>query len=191
MSRPDSRTWIRSVARRPRAPRRPPRPSPPLRFIPHCIQNGEWWTHGLPRAVGGRVFATEPRRQQASRPPRPPGTSSSEAATLEDDLSPWWWTHRPDPGAAIGEPFEHDSRTASGAGGRPAGAALESAPGRAVAARRFRRREGGARRGRRWKSPGPKVDGTPVIRPTVTARRRLDSASSSSPSARAAAGEMR
>ena len=48
----------------------------------------------------------------------------------------------------------------------PPGAALESAPGRAVAARRFRRRGGGARRGRRWKSTGPKVDRTPLIRPT-------------------------
>ena len=64
---------------------------------------------------------------------------ATEAAALEDDLSPWWWTHRPAPGAAIGEPFEHDSRTASGAGGRPRGAALESAPGRVVAARRPRR----------------------------------------------------
>ena len=92
----------------------------------------------MPSAVVVALFATEPRRQRASRPPRPrPGTSSSapsvatEAAALdEEDLSPWWWTHRPAPSAAIGEPFEHDSRSASGAGGRPAGgAALESAPG--------------------------------------------------------------
>ena len=91
----------------------------------------------MPSAVVVALFATEPRRQRASRPPRPrPGTSSSapsvatEAAALdEEDLSPWWWTHRPAPSAAIGEPFEHDSRSASGAGGRPAGgAALESAP---------------------------------------------------------------
>ena len=46
---------------------------------------------------------------------------ATEAAALEDDLSPAWWTHRPASGTAIGEPFEHDSRTASGAGGRPAG----------------------------------------------------------------------
>ena len=60
---------------------------------------------------------------------------ATEAAALEDDLSPAWWTHRPASGAAIGEPFEHDSRTASGAGGRPAGGSPGVRPRtRAVAA---------------------------------------------------------
>ena len=69
---------------------------------------------------------------------------------------------RRNPGAAIGE--SRSSTTAAPPAARPhapQGAVLESAPGRAVAARRFRRRGGGARRGRRWKSPGPQVDGTP------------------------------
>ena len=57
-------------------------------------------------------------------------------------------SHRPAPGGAIGEPFEHDR---AARGDAPLGAALESAPGRAVAARRFRQRGGGARCGRRWK----------------------------------------
>ena len=110
----------------------------------------------MPSAVVVALFATEPRRQRASRPPRPrPGTSSSapsvatEAAALEEDLSPWWWTHRPAPSAAIGEPFEHDSRSASGAGGRPAGGQPCLPPGgMAGAARRFRRKQDGGRRQR-------------------------------------------
>ena len=89
----------------------------------------------MPSAVVVELFATELRHQRASRPSRPrPGTSSSapsvatEAAALEEDLSPWWWTHRPAPSAAIGEPFEHDRRSASGAGGRPAGGQPWSLP---------------------------------------------------------------
>ena len=59
---------------------------------------------------------------------------ATEAAALEDDLSPGWWTHRPAPSAAIGEPFEHDSRSASGAGGRPAGGQPWSPPPRRAGA---------------------------------------------------------
>ena len=82
-----------------------------------------------------------------------PGTSSSapsvatEAAALEDDLSSAWWTHRPASGAAIGEPFEHDSRTASGAGGRPAGGSPGVRPRTRGSPRRFRRRQSGTRPG--------------------------------------------
>ena len=127
-------------------------------------------------------------RRALRRRPRPVAT---EAAALEDDLSPVVVDSQPPPAPRSASRSSTTAAPPAARADAPRGAALESAPGRALAARRFRRREGGARRGRRWKSPGPKVDGTPVIRPTVTARRRLDSASSSSPSARAAAGEMR
>ena len=53
----------------------------------------------------------------------------------------------------------------------PRGAALESAPEPAIAARRFRWPGGGARRGRRWKSPGPKLMGTPFVGSTTRPRR--------------------
>ena len=56
----------------------------------------------------------------------------------------------------------------------PAGAALESAPGRAVAARRFRWRGGGARRGRRWNPLAPKLTEPRFIRPRTSPQQRPD-----------------
>ena len=95
---------------------------------------GWWWTHGLPRTVGGRVFATEPRRQRASRPPRPPGTSSS-ARPSPRRRPPSRTTCRrrgglTDPPAAP-RSASRSSTTAAPPAARadaPQGAALESAP---------------------------------------------------------------
>ena len=123
------------------------------------------------------MFATEPRRQRASRPPRPPGTSSS-ARPSPRRRPPSRTTCRrrgglTDPPAAP-RSASRSSTTAAPPAARadaPQGAALESAPEPAIAARRFRWPGGGARRGRRWKSPGPKLMGTPFVRSTTRPRR--------------------
>ena len=47
------------------------------RVTPVDIRDAPATGEASPEPFGGRVFATEPRRQRASRPPRPPGTSSS------------------------------------------------------------------------------------------------------------------
>ena len=90
------------------------------------------------------MFATEPRRQRASRPPRPPGTSSS-ARPPPRRRSPSRTTCRRGGGLTDPPPSPRSaSRSSTTAapparGDAPRGAALESAPRRTVAARRFRR----------------------------------------------------
>ena len=91
------------------------------------------------------MFATEPRRQRASRPPRPPGTSSS-ARPSPRRRPPSRTTCRrrgglTDPPAAP-RSASRSSTTAAPPAARadaPQGAALESAPERAAASPRGRR----------------------------------------------------
>ena len=84
------------------------------------------------RAAPERLAGFAPRPRRTSHPPRPPGTSSSAPSVATE-------------AAALDEPFEHRQPGPPAAPpDAPQGAVLESAPGHAVAARRFRRRGGPA-----------------------------------------------
>ena len=72
-----------------------------------------------PARLGRRALRRRPVRRHGGGRPR-----GRPVAVVVD-------SHRPAPGGAIGEPFEHDR---AARGDAPLGAALESAPGRAVAA---------------------------------------------------------
>ena len=101
------------------------------RALPVClpaVANRKWWrSHGLlPNGWRPRVRAAA--AASAGIPPASAaghfvvGPSVATQAAAPEDLAPrGGGLTPPPPGAAIGEPFEHDSRTASGAGGRPAG----------------------------------------------------------------------
>ena len=111
------------------------------------------------RPLGERSLEQAPLKCSAGSSPSPRPRRSSPLA----DAPSAGCTSDSTPGAGarrfptVPDPLEVSER------GRPAGAALKSAPGRAVAPRRFRR---GPRAGpaRRWTSPGPKLTET-LVRP--------------------------
>ena len=108
-----------------------------------------WRTCGSAWSITYRAAACVPGRARRGYPAPSasgPGWSGMVPARVRGSRAAWGAAGQPaclarpgtsSSGPEIGEPFEHDSRTANGAGGSPAGGSLESAP---VAVHRGERR---------------------------------------------------